>query len=99
LRWRDFIATDFSIRVDTLDLPLYSFTGNTRRTTHMAGNFFRRDQRPAEGCYTFQNSARSPLFEKPQRARHILLQDLRRKPPCRPVAGGVTHDTIEEPDD
>ena len=76
--WKDFIETDLTTQINKLDLPLYLFTGLYDYTANheLAGDYFDLIKAPIKGFYTFQNSAHSPLFEEPQRARDILLQDV-----------------------
>ncbi|MFN3844237.1 MAG: alpha/beta fold hydrolase [Paracoccaceae bacterium] len=78
LLWNDFIATDLVEHVHTLGLPVYFFTGRYDLTANhdLARAFFDRIRAPIKGFYTFDASAHSPLFEEPQRARQILLQDV-----------------------
>lgn len=76
--WNDFIATDLASHIHELDLPVYFFTGLYDHTANrdLAKAFFDQIRAPVEGFYTFQNSAHSPLFEEPQVARNIMLQDV-----------------------
>jgi pimeloyl-ACP methyl ester carboxylesterase len=76
--WNDFIGTDLATHIQELDLPIYFFTGLYDHTAnrHLAKAFFDQIRAPIKGFYTFQNSAHSPLFEEPQLARNILLQDV-----------------------
>ncbi|MEC5182481.1 hypothetical protein [Arthrobacter sp. CG_A4] len=78
LYWDDFIKTDLTIQIDELDLPLYFFTGLHDYTANHehARDFFELIKAPVKGFYTFRESAHSPLFEEPQRARLILKQDV-----------------------
>jgi pimeloyl-ACP methyl ester carboxylesterase len=82
--WDDFIATDLTALVDTLDLPVYFFLGQNDFTANhtLARQFFDGISAPGKGFYTFENSAHGPVFEEPQRAREILGQD---------VLAGVNH--------
>jgi pimeloyl-ACP methyl ester carboxylesterase len=76
--WTDFIGTDLATHIHELDLPAYFFTGLDDYTANhdLAKAFFDQISAPVKGFYTFQNSAHSPLFEEPQLARNILLQDV-----------------------
>lgn len=76
--WDDLLATDLTALVDTLDLPVYFFIGQDDLTANhaLARQFFDRISAPVKGFYTFQNSAHSPVFEEPLRARQILVQDV-----------------------
>lgn len=76
--WNDFIGTDLAIQIHDLDLPVYFFTGLYDYTANheLAKAFFDQINAPVKGFYTFPNSAHSPVFEEPQLARDILLQDV-----------------------
>ncbi|NUB46112.1 alpha/beta hydrolase [Fertoebacter nigrum] len=78
LLWEDFIATDLSTRVRALAVPMYFFTGRHDLTANhnLAAEFFDRIDAPVKGFYTFENSAHSPVFEEPARAREILRTDV-----------------------
>lgn len=64
--------------VKGLEVPAYFFMGQHDYTTNygLAQEYFKRLRAPVKGFYTFAESAHSPLFEKPQRARKILKQDV-----------------------
>lgn len=76
--WDVFIGADLTKLVQKLDLPLYFFTGLHDLTANhdLARDYFDLIKAPVKGFYTFANSAHSPLFEEPQRARAILRQDV-----------------------
>lgn len=76
--WDDFINTDLTAKVQQLDLPVYFLTGLYDFTANhdLAKDYFDQVKAPVKGFYTFASSAHSPLFEEPQRARDILLQDV-----------------------
>jgi pimeloyl-ACP methyl ester carboxylesterase len=76
--WNDFIRTDLTNLIHQLDLPLYFFTGLYDYTANhdLAKGFFDQIKAPVRGFYTFQKSAHSPLFEEPERAHDILMQDV-----------------------
>lgn len=82
--WDDFIATDLTALFDRIDLPMYFFTGQYDFTANhtLARQFFDQISAPVKGFYTFENSAHSPVFEEPRRAREVLVQD---------VLAGVNH--------
>ncbi len=77
--WDEILRTDLTTVVDRLDIPVYFWVGRHDYTTNydFARDYFLRLSAPVKGFYTFQNSAHSPLFEEPQRAREILRQDVR----------------------
>jgi pimeloyl-ACP methyl ester carboxylesterase len=76
--WEEVLKTDLATRVERLDLPVYFFIGLHDYTTNrdLARDLFAQISAPLKGFYTFKDSAHSPLFEEPQRARQILLQDV-----------------------
>jgi pimeloyl-ACP methyl ester carboxylesterase len=78
LLWDKVLHTDLTIAVDRLDLPVYFWVGRHDYTTSydLARDYFQRLSAPVKGFYTFENSAHSPLFEEPQRAREILRKDV-----------------------
>lgn len=79
-------------RIHALDLPVYFFTGLYDHTANhdLSFAFFNQITAPVKGFYTFANSAHSPLFEQPQRARPILLQDVINRANC--LADGLQAD-------
>jgi len=42
----------------------------------LAKDYFEKLQAPVKGFYTFEKSAHSPLFEEPEKLRHILQEDV-----------------------
>jgi len=78
LLWEDFITTDLTTRVREVAIPLYFFTGRYDLTANhdLAAAFFDQISAPVKGFYTFENSAHSPVFEEPARARDILRNDV-----------------------
>jgi pimeloyl-ACP methyl ester carboxylesterase len=78
LLWDEVLRTDLTLLVERLELPVYFFTGRHDYTTNydLARDYFQRLEAPVKGFYTFENSAHSPLFEEPQRAREILQRDV-----------------------
>ena len=76
--WDEFLNTDLTAQIDHLDLPVYFFSGRHDLTANhdLSRAFFDRISAPVKGFYTFENSAHSPVFEEPQRARDILVQDV-----------------------
>ena len=76
--WDAFLNTDLTSQIDHLDLPVSFFSGHHDLTANhdLSRAFFDRIRAPIKGFYTFENSAHSPLFEEPQRARDILLVDV-----------------------
>ena len=93
--WDEFLNTDLTRQIDHLDLPVYFFSGRHDLTSNydLSRAFFDKIRAPVKGFYTFENSAHSPLFEEPQRARDILVKDVlhgltqRADAPLRPKQG------------
>lgn len=76
--WDEVLRSDLAKRVHRLQIPVYFFIGRHDYTTNqdLSRDFFLRLDAPVKGFYTFHDSAHSPLFEEPQRAREILRQDV-----------------------
>lgn len=76
--WETMLATDLTQQVMELDIPVYFFHGQYDYTCAypLAGAYFDQLQAPLKGFYTFEYSAHSPLFEEPEKALNILLEDV-----------------------
>jgi pimeloyl-ACP methyl ester carboxylesterase len=76
--WDTILVTDLSQRVPELDLPVYFFEGIYDYTCSYteAKSYFEKLEAPVKGFYTFDQSAHSPLFEEPEKALQILLEDV-----------------------
>jgi len=76
--WDDFLATDLSKEVTELSIPVYFFEGIYDYTCNytLAKDYFEQIKAPIKGFYTFEQSAHSPLFEEPEKMRHILQEDV-----------------------
>ena len=76
--WDEMIATDLSIQVPALDIPVYFFEGIYDYTCSYteAKSYFEILRAPLKGFYTFEQSAHSPLFEEPEKMLRILLEDV-----------------------
>ncbi|UTP38267.1 alpha/beta hydrolase [Phenylobacterium sp. LH3H17] len=76
--WQDFIETNLTATVIQIGIPVYFFIGLFDYTANygLAQDYFAKLKAPTKGFYTFQNSAHSPLFEEPLRARQILIGDV-----------------------
>jgi pimeloyl-ACP methyl ester carboxylesterase len=61
-----------------LDLPIYFFHGIYDYTVNytVATDYFEKLKAPVKGFYTFEQSAHSPIFEEPEKARKILQEDV-----------------------
>ena len=64
--------------VPELSIPAYFFSGAFDYTVSrvLAESYFRRLLAPVKGFYLFRQSAHSPVFEEPEKALHILLEDV-----------------------
>jgi pimeloyl-ACP methyl ester carboxylesterase len=78
LLWDDMLATDLSKKVTRLDIPVYFFSGIHDYTVNytLAKDYFEQLKAPVKGFYTFEQSAHSPIFEEPEKARKILQEDV-----------------------
>lgn len=76
--WETMLTTNLSRQVTKLDLPVYFFHGQYDYTCAypLTGAYFDQIHAPMKGFYTFEHSAHSPLFEEPEKALHILLEDV-----------------------
>ncbi len=76
--WTAFQATDLTAEVRKLQLPVYFFHGKYDYTVSytLARAYFNQLEAPLRGFYTFERSAHSPIFEEPEYARRILLEDV-----------------------
>ncbi len=64
--------------VPSLDIPTYFFAGAHDYTClySLQKEYYVQIQAPLKGFYTFENSAHSPLFEQPDKAIGLLMQDI-----------------------
>jgi pimeloyl-ACP methyl ester carboxylesterase len=76
--WATSLATDLSQEVTELNLPVYFFSGIYDYTCSytLARKYFDKISAPVKGFYTFDQSAHSPIFEEPEKARTILREDV-----------------------
>jgi pimeloyl-ACP methyl ester carboxylesterase len=76
--WDEIIATDLTIKVPELEIPVYFFGGIYDYTCSytLAKDYLEKLQAPMKGYYTFEQSAHSPLFEEPEKMLRILLEDV-----------------------
>jgi pimeloyl-ACP methyl ester carboxylesterase len=76
--WDHILRTDLASQVKRLNLPVYFLIGRHDYTTNhkLAREFYIQIEAPVKGFYVFNESAHSPLFEEPQRARKILREDV-----------------------
>lgn len=71
-------ATDLTKQVTELKLPVYFFSGAYDYTCNytLAKSYLEQLKAPLKGFYTFAQSAHTPIFEEPEKARQILLKDV-----------------------
>ncbi len=76
--WDEMMATDLTIKVPELEIPVYFFGGIYDYTcsSTLAKDYLEKLQAPMKGYYTFEHSAHSPLFEEPEKMLRILLEDV-----------------------
>lgn len=80
--WDEFLWTDLAERVDRLEIPMHFIVGQFDYTVNpeLAHDFFLGIEAPRKAFHTFRASAHSPLFEEPERARQILLEEVLLRP-------------------
>lgn len=78
--WNQLMATDLTLAVPELKLPVYFFHGIHDYTVcyPLTKAYFDALKTPLKGFYTFDHSAHSPMFEEPIRMRKILVEDVLR---------------------
>ena len=76
--WKEMVVTDLTQQVTEFDLPVYFFSGVYDYTVNytLAKDYFEMLEAPVKGFYTFERSAHSPIFEEPEKAQKILLEDV-----------------------
>ncbi len=76
--WSKMITTDLSKEVPELKIPVYFLEGIYDYTCSysVAKSYFEKLKAPVKGFYTFYNSAHSPIFEEPEKMKHILREDV-----------------------
>lgn len=76
--WQDMLAVDLRERVPELAVPAYFFHGIHDYTVNyqLAREYADGLKAPLKAFYTFAESAHSPIFEEPARARAIMRQDV-----------------------
>lgn len=77
--WDEFLRTDLTEIVHRLEIPLHFLVGEHDYTVNpeLARHFFLGIEAPRKTFHTFEGSAHSPIFEDPERAREILLNEVR----------------------
>ncbi|MGI1660945.1 alpha/beta hydrolase [Palleronia sp. KMU-117] len=78
--WDDLLRDDLSARLTRFDVPVYFLIGTYDYTANadLSRAYFDMIEAPMKGFYLFRSSAHSPLFEEPERATSILLNDVLR---------------------
>ena len=68
------IATDLTVKVAKLDIPVYFFHGifDYTVTYSLSKDYYQKLQAPEKRFYTFEHSAHSPIFEEPDKMKRIL---------------------------
>jgi pimeloyl-ACP methyl ester carboxylesterase len=76
--WNTVMVTDLAKQVPKLDIPVYFFEGIYDYTCNynLTKEYFGKLKAPIKGFYTFKKSAHSPIFEEPEKVRHILQEDV-----------------------
>lgn len=76
--WDALLRDDLSARLTEFELPIYFLTGQHDYTAvaDLSRAYFDLIDAPVKGFYLFERSAHSPLFEEPERAKAILLNDV-----------------------
>jgi pimeloyl-ACP methyl ester carboxylesterase len=76
--WGKMLSTDLTKQVTELKLPVYFFHGIYDYTVSytLAKEYFGKLKAPVKRFYTFEQSAHSPLFEEPEKMRHIIQDDI-----------------------
>ncbi|HWQ75611.1 MAG TPA: alpha/beta hydrolase [Syntrophomonas sp.] len=75
---RQLNETDMVCMVPELKIPAYFFSGIYDYTVSyiLAESYFKQLQAPVKGFYLFRESAHSPIFEEPEKAVRIMLEDV-----------------------
>jgi pimeloyl-ACP methyl ester carboxylesterase len=78
--WDQFLRTNLADEITRVEIPVYFLVGKYDLTANAAlsRGLLEGLEAPTKGFYTFEMSAHSPLFEEPERAIDILLQDVLR---------------------
>jgi pimeloyl-ACP methyl ester carboxylesterase len=76
--WDTIIATDLSVEIPEIEIPVYFFHGIHDYTVSyvLAKEYFGRLKAPIKAFYTFNESAHSPMFEEPEKMLSILREDV-----------------------
>ncbi|WP_178346882.1 alpha/beta fold hydrolase [Marivita hallyeonensis] len=74
LLWEEILRTDLGEQVERLEIPMHFFIGAHDLTAApaLSRELYDHLDAPERQYHVFENSAHSPLFEEPDRAREIL---------------------------
>jgi pimeloyl-ACP methyl ester carboxylesterase len=74
--WDDMLRDALSARLTEFKIPIHVFVGAHDLTANpdLSRAYLDAIEAPAKGFHLFENSAHSPLFEEPARAREILRE-------------------------
>lgn len=78
--WDRLLRNNLSARLTEFELTVYIFVGRHDLTAspQLSRAYFDAIEAPVKGFYVFEDSAHSPLFEEPELALRILLNDVMR---------------------
>ncbi|MBI9093913.1 MAG: alpha/beta hydrolase [Sphaerochaeta sp.] len=76
--WDTMQAMDFSYELTEVRMPVYFLHGIYDHTVSFteAKSYFEKLKAPTKGFYSFEHSAHSPIFEEPDKVRHILTENV-----------------------
>ena len=76
--WEPMLVTDLRTAVPKLEVPAYFFHGRYDYTCAypLALDYYESIEAPAKGFYTFGDSAHTPVFEEPEKALSVLIDDV-----------------------
>lgn len=76
--WNGILATDLTVKVTALAIPVYFVSGIHDYTVSyaLAKKYLEEIRAPVKGFYTFEQSAHSPLFEEPEKFGATVLNDV-----------------------
>lgn len=72
------LADDLALEVQSLEVPVYFFSGAYDLTVNydLSKKYLNQLEAPVKGFYTFDQSAHSPIFEEPEKFHLILEKDV-----------------------
>ena len=77
--WDEMVQTNLSDIKNDFKIPVYFFHGIYDYTCsyELAKKYFNKIKAPMKGFYTFNQSAHTPVFEEPEKANRILINDVK----------------------